>query len=844
MSPTRLRIVGLTISASILFGAAAVGQKPPALESSSRTDLFGDPLPPGALARMGTIRYARGDSMMGNPVLAPDHKTFATVSRITPYGPGCVVCLWDAATGKELRHLDDPDFEPYQVFFLKSDNLLGVFGASRQAAPDGSFAYSMQLWDPATGKKAAGYAEQRVRPMASGVLSPDESCFASARQEPSVAVWERKTGKVLAQWKGPSRVYQLAFSPDGKTVAVGSGTAVHFWNWKGDGKARLLDNFPDGVERLWFSPDGRRIAAAFYKEGLRVWETESLKEVRRFKGEHNVCFYPDSKRIVSLETGTIWDAATGEKRGQLEDCTDCVALDFSANGRELMGYALGRVRFWDAANGKDHSPPAPTVPGVMIHQVAFLPGGKEVISASPDGAVRVWDAATGKELRTLIPGTAWDPQKTRPTLLRVTRDGTIVVAHMDRLSFFKGEGKVQELRLTSFPKGLESLNLSSDGKTLVLAARDQDQTVMELWDVPGRKSVAHFVPPYATSDMAFGVSCDRQIAAFVGSSIVLLDSSGAVSQTLENRPLRGDRSISYFYGIEALTFSPADDLLASSFPGGQGLRLLDVITGKPRYVVPSRQVAGLFNAVFSPDGQMIAAEADEGIVDVWETSTGRRRRRFLGHRSYQTTLAFSPDGGRLATGNRDGTILTWDVFGVTANGATASGAFTEAELDALWARLGEADAERACLAMGRLMRRPDEAGPYLKRRLLGRKSPDNSRLMRWIVGLDDDDFGARETASAELAKSLPSAWPLLQARHVDNPSAEARWRIEALLSRVDSYSLTQETIQDLRGLEVLESFGPAASMEVVRQLSEGNYDPSVVAAAKTARKRLTVKDRS
>jgi WD40 repeat protein len=843
MSLIKLKIVAFTIIASALSGAAVAGQNALAPETQVRTDLFGDPLPPGALARMGTIRYARGDSTMGNPVLAPDHKTFATVSRITPYGPGRVVCLWDAATGKELHHLDDPDFEPYETFFLKSENLLGAFGVTRKPGRAGDSVYSMRFWNPATGKKTAS-DDRPARPMATWALSPDENYFVGARQKPPVVVWERKTGKVLAEWKGDGRVDPLAFSPDGKTVAFSCKTVIHLWDWKGDGKDREWGNFPDGVERLWFSPDGRWIVAAIYKDGLRVWDTESLKEVRRFKGEHNICFYPDGKRFVSLDTGTIWDVATGEKRGQLEDCADCVVLNFSADGREIMGYALGRVRFWDAATGKDHSPPPPTVPGVMIHQIGFLPGGKEVVSASPDGAVRVWDAATGNALRTLIPGTVWDPQKTPPTFMRVTPDGTIIVAHMDRLSFFKGEGKAQELPLASFPKGLDSLNLSPDGKTLVLAARDKDKSIVEVWDVPGRKAVAHFVPPCGAFDMAFGVSCDRKIAAYVSSSVVLLDASGSFSRTLvENRPVAGEGSVCYFYGIHSLSFSPEGDLLASSAPAGNGLRLLDVITGKPRYVMPGRKWADLFNVVFSPDGRMVAAEADEGVVDVWETSTGQRRRRFRGHRSYDTTLAFSPDGGRLATGNRDATILIWDVFGVSADGATDAGPLTEAELDALWACLGEADAERACMAMGRLMRCRGDAGPYLKRRVLGRKSPDNARFKRWIVGLDDDDFDARERASAELAKALPSAWPLLRASIADNPSAEARRRIEALLSRPNSYGLTPETIQDLRALEVLESFGPAASEEMVRKLAAGNYDPSVVAAAKAVRKRQAVQDR-
>src|SRR5205085_142085 len=69
------------------------------LGAGPRSDQYGDPLPPGALVRMGTVRFAQGDSTHEYPVLAPDLKTFATVSNYTPHGQGRVVCLWDAATG-------------------------------------------------------------------------------------------------------------------------------------------------------------------------------------------------------------------------------------------------------------------------------------------------------------------------------------------------------------------------------------------------------------------------------------------------------------------------------------------------------------------------------------------------------------------------------------------------------------------------------------------------------------------------------------------------------------------------------------------------------------------------
>jgi RNA polymerase sigma factor (sigma-70 family) len=826
------------------------GEKPAAVAKGPRTDRFGDPLPPGALVRMGTVRYAQGDSTDGSPVLAPDHKTFATVSLFTPYRRGRVVCLWDAATGKELRHFDDPDFEPYQAFFLKSENLLGTLGVSRKPVQGETYAYAVHFWDPATGKQVPAHLQVLGYPFEPWALSPDEKWLASARREPPVQMRDRKTGKVLAEWKGNgTRVDRLAFSADGKTLAICCGSAIHLWDWTGQREARRLGDFAEQVERIWFSPDGRWFAAAVWQEGLRIWETKRWTEVRRIAGEHDVRFFPDGKRLVSTATGAVWDAISGKQVGRFENGAHCLALDFSADGRIATGYALGRIRCWDADTGKDRSPPAPAASRVMVHQVSFLPGGKEVVSASPDGAVRVWDATTGKELRTLVRGTVWDHQS---TFMRVAPDGTIVVARGNRLSFFPREGKAEEVPLTDFPaEGLASLNLSPDGRTLVLAASNR---LIQIWDLPGRKIVARFTAPEGTALETLGVFADRQIAASVGRSVSLLSSAGTVSRTLEKAPeapkmKRGkgedEGGYSYFPGVQALTFSPDGEVLASAGHPGGALKLLDVFSGRPRHVLlrPARanQHYELRNAVFSPDGRMIAAESEPGVVDVWETSTGQRRRHFLGHRSYQTTLAFSPDSARLATGNRDATILIWDVLCLsTANPPDAAPA-TEADVEALWARLLGKDAERACLAMGRLMRCPAISAPLLRRHLLSRKSTEVARLRAWIADLDDDHFNQRETASNELAKRLPAAEPLLKEGLAANPSPEARRRLESLLSRVEPTPLSPETIRDLRALEVLEHLGPAATAEVARELSEGPYDPWVGAAARAVRKRLTTK---
>ncbi len=824
-----------------------------AKRQSSRTDLYGDRLPPGALARMGTIRFAQGDSIDGYPVLAPDHKTFATVSRQTPYGQGRTICLWDADTGEELRHFEDPNFEHYRVFFLKREKLLGTLGWSRKPVPGELAPHAMQLWVPTTGKKVAGSFQVLGDLMEPWALSVDERLLVSASIGPPVAVRDRRTGKILAKCMGDgTRICSLAFSPDGKIVAIGTGGAILLWDWQAKREASQLSNAPrpniSGILGLWFSPDGRWFAAALGGEGLRIWDTKRWAEALRLAEETNIRFFPDGKKIISVNTGKIWDIARGKQIGRLENYADCVALDISADGRSVTGYAMGRIRRWDAVTGKDRSLPAPSPRRIMIHQVGFLPDGKTVVSASPDGSIRIWDAASGKELRTVVKGTVWEPQTSKPIFVRVAADGTIVVAQGKRLSFFKGESKAEEIELEA---ETASLNLSPDGKTFVLAASNR---LAQIWDVAGRKIVGSSTLPERTSLEALGISSDgTRIAAYVDRAVVLLNASGVVEKILEKRPerprIRGaevelGEGYSYFPGTQAFAFSPTGDVLASSGHLG-ALKILDAHSGRTRHTLtpPPEQYhhPHLRNIVFSPNGRMIASESSDGVVDVWETSTGQLRHRFLGHRSYQTTLAFSPDGLRLATGNRDATILIWDVFGLWTGKAADFAPLAEKELPVLWERLREKDAEQACRILGRLMRSPEISAAFLKRRLLSRKGMGSARLRAWIAELDDADFHKRETASRELAKHLPTAEPLLKECLTNKPSLEMRRRIENLMCLMESQSLSAETIRDLRALEVLERFGLAAIEDIARELAEGNYDPHIVVAAKEARQRLKMR---
>src|SRR5262249_10764132 len=278
------------------------GHSPAQPDPSPRLDAAGDPLPAGALVRLGTVRF-RHQQPVSKVAFSPDGRVFATIDvgvdeRVDYIHAGGSLRFWDRASGREL-HLLRPRPSGYVLSAVFSADGRSVFVGTREG--------TLRRWDLTSGKE----------------LPP----------------WKELTG-------GISR---LVLSADGRTLAALSDWKIRVWDLP-TGREKPTLNIPDGYVpyALALSPDGRVVASggagssSRKNSTLRLWDTTTGKQILHPEGDVGhisaLVFSPDGKLLLSAGSFcpriTLWDAATGKKLRQLCGKSETVlTAAFSPDGR-------------------------------------------------------------------------------------------------------------------------------------------------------------------------------------------------------------------------------------------------------------------------------------------------------------------------------------------------------------------------------------------------------------------------------------------------------------------------------------------------------------------------------
>jgi RNA polymerase sigma factor (sigma-70 family) len=846
-----LAVLGAALAAGAGHLALAPNRQPDATTEgvgkpdADRTDLYGDPLPPGALARFGTLRNRPASSDLA---VTPDGQTVVTCSY-----RGRVLRFYDAATGRLRRTLQLPGAGEAQSVLSPDGRFVAV--------PEGVF--GMTVWETGTGKQVHAFAGGRDDVIHTAGFSADGRTLAVVNGANECRLLDLATGKVRELGAPGGRPICLAFSPDGKRLALVMHDRTVLCLETRTGR-RLWRTRAECAQRMAFSTDGRVLVLARMQGGadadLLLLDAATGKPLGRDRTPPDEGFCSDcvaAGGVLALllpKRAVVWDLKAGKERASLAGMGwadgACNRLALTGHGKEV--FTLGDLlQRWDLATGRplyaDTSRLGHTRP---LETVAYSPDGKWVASAASNRAatVYVWDARTSRLVHTL-PGHGDFPH----TCLCFTGDskglilaGSDNVVHVWDLAVGKevGHWAVGTPGDKRHDEYLAGLRLADDGKTLVTLTLDPSDGplngrsgTVSFWDVATGKRLRS--RPGVKPLYAAAVSPDGRLAALEGGEVVDL-ATGAERWTLQ----AGEDTIG-FGGNPAFAFSPDGVLAAGALSRRttrdrvnkvrmRGLQVWELLTGRPvvRLDLDEEMEDGC-RFVFTPDGGRLLTVGPR-TIRLWDVLTGREVFRravaddLLGPPGCPFALA--PDGHAVATGQPDTTVMLWDLS--AAGRPAAPAPLTDRQRDRLWADLAADDPVRGYAALLELAARPGQAVALLRDRLRPAEPVAAEAVRRWVDDLDSPDFARRDRASRYLAERGSQVERALREALPRSPSPEARRRIEALLE--DVRTPHGDELRGVRAVYVLRRLGMAEARQVLARLSCGDPRARVSQEARAA----------
>jgi WD40 repeat protein len=648
------------------------------------TDSFGDPLPPGAVARLGTVRFRHGNGVFLIAFSADGKKIVFGGSD----GVDNAIRMVETRTGKELRAFDFQPQEKPTGLALSPDGKVLAVAYFNYSKPEGAFV----VWDTATGKQLARM-DCGKQPSDVVVFSPDGKLLVTQESQrigntnnfdTRMKVWDAPTGKLVHEFKDlEGKVSRPAFSPDGKRLAISISahdkprepTAGFFYDtatWRvvqpmaerpalvGPNASRHYDR-----ECLAYTLDGKLLVGGDWFNHLDFMKAETGELIERVRLQlvgasegtlvRSITFSHDGKMAVISLSGvvTIWE--TKDTRKVLYNLNPHSTAVFSptepllvTGGQQnegrgaIPGYGYPLLRFWDSSTGKEilkNDSPARAVQ--LTH---WLPGGKLLAVSPAENCYRLWDWSKSKQIAK-VPldeklWVAWSA---------VSADGKLLA-----ISQYNGKGNDETIQIFDLAAGkaiqrLESnyvrhpIGFTADGRFLLAGV---DPNVIAIWDTtdgklsrrldlkdelqPALKEFDFFVSRCAVSGDG------KTLALQVGE--VRKPDPGEIDPGGTLRPMR-------FYGCA-----------------------IDLATGKKRWGTDlgPENVPAPDPVAFSPDGKILAERLGKSIL-LRNSATGVLLRELKCEREWHewykqaNALAFTPDSKQLVAADLHNNIYVWDV---------------------------------------------------------------------------------------------------------------------------------------------------------------------------------------
>jgi WD40 repeat protein len=460
------------------------------------------------------------------------------------------------------------------------------------------------VWDRATGKQLAEVAGPEG-PVLDVAFTPDASRIVTAHNDGTVRVWDVESEEELERIQVADKgLVTVAVSPDGERLAAGAldGTAAVF---DLDGSRRLdLEGMSGRVYSISFDREGGRVLTSSGDGFARLWDVDSGEPLLTLRGhgapQGDAQLSPDERLIATANrdgSAVVWDVASGEPVGdpvvpanrsafvtRVAFVPGADALAISGSGGFLEAFDLFTRERVAAYNG--HA-------GIVV-DLAVSPDGEQLLTGGGDGTARLWDFSQRRfAVRALSSVFGVEFDSTGERLLFADGRAVIVDAQTG-----------EELPTISSTRVIFGASFSPDDSQIATA---ESGGAVALWDLDQRERTG---PPMEVGGDPFAVDWSA-------------DGKRLLAASFQTRPR---------------VFDPANGELVQQLPPVGDF---------------------IFDADISPDGTRAAIVPGETVVPIFDVETGERAGRLEGHDDRVDQVAYSEDGGVIVSGSGDGTARVW-----------------------------------------------------------------------------------------------------------------------------------------------------------------------------------------